>query len=245
MGESPASEEQVALFTRSLGRDQASPLTTDETDAARHIIAALGQDTDVTLLAADYAREFHIALPALANELEHPHEATLRMTRQPLIGGELVAATAIRRGQVQQDRDDPTEAERCFRWASERFHALGLQEWQALALVLLGRIAQMHERLEEAEECYEQALAVDRTVGNRQDEGVDLGLLAQVAWLSGRLDDAVRLAHQALALHQQVHDWRNAGSTLKTLGDVARERGQGWRARVYFVRATLAEHGLM
>lgn len=245
MGEPFSLEEQVELFARSLGRDDTPQLTSDNTDAARRIITALGQDTDATLLAANYAREFHLVLPALADELEHPDEATLRMTEQPLKGGALVAATAVRCGQAQRDRDNPAEAERCFRWASERFHALGLLAGEALALTLLGRVAQAHERLEEAKECYERALAADRAVGNRQDEGVDLGLLAQVAWLSGRLDDAERLAYQALALHRQACDWKNAGTTMTTLGEVARERGQGWRALLYFLRATLADHGLM
>lgn len=243
MGEPYSSEEQIELFARSLGRDHASQLTSDETEAARRIVTALGQDTDATLLAAKFAREFHLALPALAGELEHPQEATLRMTGQPLKGGALVAATAIRHGEIQRDRNDPAEAERCFRWANERFHALGVRAGEALALVLLGRIAQVRERLKEAAEYYEQALDADRAVGNVQDEGIDLALLAQVAWLSGRLDDAERLAHQALALHRQTHDWKSIGATMTTLGEVARERHQGWRALLYFLRATLADHG--
>ncbi len=245
MGEPLSLEEQVELFARSLGRDHASQLTPDESEAARRIVTALGQDADATLLAAAYADEFHLALPALADALEHPDQATLRRTKRPLTGGPLVAATAFRRGEILRDRNEMAEAERCFRWASERFHALGEREGESLALTILGRVAQVQERLEEAEQYYQQALALDRAVGKRQDEGVDLGLLAQVAWLSGRLDDAEQLAHQALALHRQAHDWKSVGTTMTTLGEIARERGQGWRALLYFLRAKFADHGFM
>lgn len=220
-------------------------LTRDESAAARRIVTALGQDTEATLLAATYVREFHLALPALADELQHPHAATLRMTAQPLQGSALLVATAIHRGQLQRDRNDSTEAERCFRWASERAHALRLRALESLALVLLGRLAQVQERLDDAEHCYAQALPIDRELGNRHDEGVDLGLLAQVAWLSGMYDDAERLAQQAAILHRQARDGRSAATTFLTLGEVARERGHRWRAQLYFFRAKLAQRGFV
>ena len=243
MSASLSLQEQLELFARRLGRTDASQLTPDESDAAQRIVTALGQETDATLLAAAYAHEFHLGLRALADEFEHPDAATLRITGRPLTGGPLVAAMAFHRGELQGDRGNVAEAERCFRWASERFHALGEREGEGLALVMLGREAQIQERLEEAEQYYQQALALNRAIGNRFDEGVDLGLLAQVAWLSGKYDDAERLAHQALTLHRQERDWRNAATTLATLGEVARERGQRWRAGLYFLRVQLAERG--
>ena len=92
-----------------------------------------------------------------------------------------------------------------------------------------------------------EVLAIDHAIGDDVNEGVDLGLLGQVAWLRGQLDEAERFAWQALAIHKRSRDWRNelnAATTLVTLREVARERGQRWRAKFYFFRSQLAKRGL-
>lgn len=214
-------------------------------DGATRIVIALGQDTNATFLAAVYARQFDLALPSLADELEHPRQAILRMTGRPLKGSALVAASAIGHGQLKRDQNDLPEAERCFRWAGDHFHTLGMREGASLALTLVGRLAQVQERLEEAERCYARALALDSAIGNRHDEGVDLGLLAQVAWLRGNLDDAEQLSYQALALHRLERDRHSAAATLTTLAEIARERGRRWHAQLFIVRAKVADLGLL
>ena len=243
-----STEELLRLFWQRLGY---SPPSGDETpsdqDAAQRIVAAVGPSADTVSVAAAFVGEFSLPLPPLAHALEHPSEDVLLMTPQPPTGSALVAATAVEQGQRRQDGGDLPGAEHAFRWATQQFHALGERQAESLAVTLLGRVVEMQDRLDEAAQCYHQALAIDQAVGDDVNEGVDLGLLGQVAWQRGQLDEAERFAWQALAIHKRSRDWRNAlnaATTLITLGEVARERGQRWRAKFYFFRSQLAKLGL-
>ena len=242
-----STDELLRLFWQRLGY---SPPPDDATlspqDAARRIVAAVGPSPAAVSVAAACAVEFSLPLAPLANALEHPSEDVLVMTARPPTGSALVAATAVEQGERRQDGGDLPGAEHAFRWATQQFHVLG-EDAESLAVTLLGRAVEMQDRLDEAAQCYHQALAIDQAIGDDVNEGVDLGLLGQVAWLRGQLDEAERFAWQALAIHKRSRYWRNAlnaATTLITLGEVARERGQRWRAKFYFFRSQLAKLGL-
>ncbi len=238
---SASNEELLRLFWKQLDYEGASDEgTLSQQEAARRIVAAAGPAREAVLLAAAFADEFRLALPTLADALEHPSEEMLLVTPLRPTGSMLVAATAVRQGQLHQDEGDLRGAEHFFRWATQQFHERGEQSAESLALTLLGRVVQMQDRLDEATQCYQEALTIDRAVGDHFNEGVDLGLLSQVAWLSGRLDDAERFARQALPIHRRYRDGANAASTLATLGAVAQARGQHWQAKLYVLRSKLA-----
>ncbi len=244
---SGSNEELLRLFAQRYGHGLASDDgTPSQQESVRRIVAAVGPTREAVVLAAAFADEFTLALPTLADALEHPSEKTLLTTSQPPMGSALIATTAVRQGQRCQAAGDLPGAEHAFRWAAQQFRALG-EPAEATALTLLGRVMQMQERLDEAAQCYQGALTIDQAHGNNFDAGVDLGLLGQVAWLSGRWDDAERYARQALAFHKRYGSGpghRNTITTLITLGEVARERGQHWRAQLYFLRSKLAKLGL-
>lgn len=234
------SAELVALLAERLERGDVSSLAPEEYAAAQRIVDAVELDTDAVVLAAAYAAEFQLDLGDIASSLEHPDEDTLLITAQPPRKGALVAATAVRQGQLRQAQNDLAGASHYFRWASDIFHSFGERAGESLTRTLLGRVLEMQGRLEEAYDCYEQALKLDQALDDRVNEAVDLGLLGQVEWLRGRLDAAERFSHQALAIHRRERDWRNAVGTLMTLGHVAEERGQPLRARYYYLRSALA-----
>lgn len=243
--ESNSYEEALQLFWRVFGGpDQESSASPDDDDAVQRIVASVDGDSGAVAMAAEFARDFDVALPDLADELTYPSDQALLMTPRPPTGEALIAATAVQRGQLSLLDSDFVVAERYFRWATQRFHALGERAAESWPLTLLGRVAQIQERFAEANTCYQEALAIDRAVGDWVNVSVSLGLLGQVAWLEGRLDDAERLAHQALDLHRSQSDWRNAASTLSTLANIAKERGQPWQARFFRLRSKLATFGL-
>lgn len=235
-----SAEEPLRLFWRRLGVPQPERETPNQHDAARRIVAAVGSSAGAASLAATFAIEFSLDLSALADELERPAPETLHVTPQPPAGRALIAATAVRQGERQQESGDLTDAERSFRWAAQVFHTLGEREAESFALVRLGRAAQMQERLDDAAQCYRESLTIDRAVGDQLNEGVDLALLAQVDWLGGKLDDAERYALEALTIHRRHADWRNIPGTLATLGGVAQARRQVWRAMSYALQRRLA-----
>ncbi len=155
---SPESPEVLLqLFWQRLGHTPSSgdPLSRQQRDAARRIVAAVGPTTDAVTLAATYADEFSQDLPQLADALGHPSAAIQALTPQALTGGALLAATAVGLGQSRQDAGDLAGAEHAYRWATQQFHVLGEPQGQteSLALVLLGRVLEMQERLNEAEQC--------------------------------------------------------------------------------------------
>jgi tetratricopeptide (TPR) repeat protein len=243
---SGSNEELLRLFAQRYGHGLASDDgTPSQQDSARRIVAAVGPAVEAVVLAAAFADEFALALPTLADALEHPSKETLLTTPQPPTGRALIAATAVQQGQRCQDAGDLPRAEHAFRWATQQFHALGEQQAESLALTLLGRVVEMQDRLDEAAQCYQGALTIDQTFGDRFNEGVDLGLLGQVAWLQGQFGEADQLLRQALALHRRFWDRQNTASTLFTLGQVAQQRGQRWRAKLYLLRSKLAELGLL
>ncbi len=241
--ESNSYEESLQLFWRTLGRS--GSVSPEDDDTARRIVVAVDKDSGAVALAADFARDFDVALPNLADELESPSAQALRLTPQRPMGEALIAGAAVQRGQVSVSTGDLVLAERYFRWAAQRFHALGERAAESTSLTLIGRVAQMRERFAEASAYYQESMAIDQALGSWIDVGVSLGLLGQVAWLEGRFDDAERLALQALALHRSQSDWRNAISTLSTLVEVAKERGQPWRAWFYSLRRALATFRLL
>lgn len=227
---SDATNEPLELFWHSLARDRDGERPPSEVAAARRIVTTYRKDLDAVRYAAAFAREFAVALPRLAEELEHPTEETLQLIRQPPAGAALIATIAIRHGQLRQDDSDLPGAERYFRWALPLFRALGERQAESLSLTLLGRVVEMQDHLHEAAQCYQAALDIDHAVADHANEAVDLGLLGQIAWQRGKLDAAERYAYQAINISRRQGDRRNATSTLLTLSEIERARGHHWRA---------------
>ena len=99
---SASNEELLRLFWKQLDYEGASDEgTLSQQEAARRIVAAAGPTSEAVLLAAAFADEFRLALPTLADALEHPSEETLLVTSLRPTGSMLVAATAVRQGQLR------------------------------------------------------------------------------------------------------------------------------------------------
>ncbi len=100
-----SSEALVQLFWQLNGRLSWSrgTVASQDQEAARRIVQAVGPAAEATTCAAAYAREFSRDLLPLAETLQHPSENILLMTSQPPTGCALIAASVGRHVNAHSD----------------------------------------------------------------------------------------------------------------------------------------------